>query len=73
MESRTEIMLFALGSITKIIKSLANDPQPNGSENLSGEEKYRICKGPYRIIYSIEGNELVIWAVKIAHRKEVYR
>jgi len=59
--------------ITKIIASLANDPRPIGSEKLSGDEKYRIRKGPYRIVYSIEDNELVIWVVKIAHRKEVYR
>lgn len=59
-------------SITKMIASLANDPRPKGSEKLSGDEKYRIRKGPYRIIYSIHDNELVIWVVKIAHRKEAY-
>ncbi|MBI4403768.1 MAG: type II toxin-antitoxin system RelE/ParE family toxin [Deltaproteobacteria bacterium] len=59
--------------ITKLIASLANNPRPNGSEKLSGDEKYRIRKGPYRIIYSIHENELVIWVVKIAHRKQAYR
>ena len=59
--------------ITKIISSLAIDPRPHGSEKLSGEEKYRIRKGPYRIVYSIHDQELVIWVVKIAHRKGVYR
>lgn len=59
--------------ITKIIGSLAQNPRPNGSEKLSGEEKYRIRKGPYRIVYSIHDNELIIWVVKVAHRKEVYR
>ncbi len=59
--------------ITKIIASLANDPRPNGAEKLSGDDKYRIRKGPYRIVYSIHDSELVIWVVKIAHRKEVYR
>ena len=62
-----------LVSITKIIGALANDPRPNGSEKLSGDEKYRVRKGPYRIVYSIHDNDLVIWVVKIAHRKEVYR
>ncbi len=59
--------------ITKIIASLANQPRPSGSEKLSADDKYRIRKGPYRIIYSIHDGELVIWVVKIAHRKEVYR
>lgn len=62
-----------LAPITKLIASLANHPRPNGAEKLSGDEKYRIRKGPYRIIYSIHDTELIIWVVKIAHRKEVYR
>ena len=59
--------------ITKLIDSLAKDPRPIGSEKLSADEKYRIRKGPYRIVYSIHDKELVIWVVKVAHRKEVYR
>ena len=62
-----------LASITKIIGGLADNPRPSGSEKLSGDDKYRIRKAPYRIVYSIHENELVIWVVKIAHRKEVYR
>lgn len=62
-----------LGPIVKIIGKLANNPKPEGSEKLSGDEKYRIRKGPYRIVYSIHENELVVWVVKIAHRKEVYK
>lgn len=59
--------------VTKIISALANNPRPDGSEKLSADDKYRIRKGPYRIVYSIHENELVVWVVKIAHRKEVYR
>ncbi len=59
--------------ITKLIASLAENPRPIGCEKLSGEEKYRIRKGPYRIVYSIQDKELIIWIVKIAHRREVYR
>ena len=59
--------------ITKIISSLADNPRPSGSEKLSGAEKFRIRKGPYRIVYSIQDQELIVWVVKIAHRKDVYR
>ncbi len=62
-----------LVAIAKIISALANEPRPQGSEKLSGDEKYRIRKGPYRIVYSIHDYQLTIWVVKIAHRKEVYR
>ncbi len=59
--------------ITKIIASLAIEPRPHGSEKLTGDDKYRIRKGPFRIVYSIQDYELTIWVVKIAHRKKVYR
>ena len=56
--------------ISKIILSLSENPRPTGSEKLSGEEKYRIRKGPYRIVYSIHDRDLIIWVVKVAHRRE---
>ena len=38
----------------------------------SGDEKYRIRVGEYRILYLIEDEVVTIFVVKIAHRKEVY-
>lgn len=55
------------------IEKLADDPRPAGCEKLSGQEKYRIRQGQYRIVYSIEDQELVIFVVKVGHRKDVYR
>jgi len=55
------------------IKTLEENPRPRGSEKLTGEEKYRLRQGRYRIIYSIQDDELTVWIVKIGHRKEVYR
>jgi mRNA interferase RelE/StbE len=55
------------------IEALAQEPRPQGCEKLSGQEKYRIRQGAYRIIYSIQDQELTVWVVKIGHRKEVYR
>ena len=45
------------------IGQLANDPRPPDSKQLSGHDKYRIRKGSYRIVYSIEDNELVVVVV----------
>ena len=36
---------------------------PPDSKQLSGHDKYRIRKGSYRIVYSIEDNELVVVVV----------
>ncbi len=59
--------------ILQKINLLAVNPRPPGSEKLTGQERYRIRQGRYRILYSIEDNELTIWVVKISHRKDVYR
>jgi len=62
-----------LKRILKKIESLGNDPRPSGCEKLSGQEKYRLRQGTYRIIYSIQDYELTVWVVKIGHRKDVYK
>lgn len=54
------------------IASLASEPRPTGCKKLSGEEKYRIRVGSYRVLYSIEDDILVIYVVKVGHRKDVY-
>jgi mRNA interferase RelE/StbE len=59
--------------IMERIGLLAGDPRPVGSEKLSGQERYRLRQGKYRIIYSIQDNELTVWVVKVGHRREVYR
>jgi mRNA interferase RelE/StbE len=55
------------------IDSLADNPRPQGCDKLSGQERYRIRQGNYRIIYSIQDTELTVWVVKVGHRREVYR
>ena len=62
-----------LKRILEKIKSLAVDPRPTGCEKLSGQEKYRLRQGNYRIVYSIQDYDLTVWVVKVGHRREVYR
>ena len=62
-----------LKRVLEKVKSLALNPRPAGCENLSGQEKYRIRQGNYRIIYSIQDYELTVCIVKVGHRREVYR
>lgn len=59
--------------ILQRIDSLTTNPRPPGSEKLTGQERYRVRQGRYRILYSIQDNELTIWVVKISHRKDAYR
>ena len=55
------------------IKKLQSNPRPAGSEKLTGQERYRLRQERYRIVYSIQDDELTIWVVKVGHRKDVYR
>ena len=58
--------------ILKKIDLLGEEPQPPGSKKLSGQDRYRVRQGDYRIIYSIEDERLVVIVVKVGHRRQVY-
>ena len=62
-----------VAKILKRIEALRAEPRPPGVEKLSGQEKYRIRQGGYRILYEIRNNELIVVVVKIGHRRDVYR
>jgi mRNA interferase RelE/StbE len=55
------------------IEGLAANPRPVGCEKLSGEEKYRIRQGNYRILYEIVDQELIVTVVRVGNRRDVYR
>ena len=55
------------------IESLSDDPRPVDCKKLSTEEKYRIRYGVYRILYEIKDDVLIVYVVKVGHRKDIYR
>ncbi len=54
-------------------EELKINPRPVGCEKLSGQERYRIRQGIYRIVYEITDGTLTVCVVKVAHRRDVYR
>ena len=62
-----------LKKILDRIKALAEDPRPQGCEKLTGQRRYRLRQGRYRILYSVQDDELTVWVVKVGHRKDIYR
>lgn len=62
-----------LQRIIKKVGALATNPRTNGSEKLSGAERYRLRQGDYRIIYAIDDSVRQVIVVKIGHRRDVYR
>jgi len=67
-----KIVLADRRRIVEKIRELASDPRPHGCKKLSGQEKYRLRQGDYRILYEIHDDELIVVLVKIGHRRDVY-
>jgi mRNA interferase RelE/StbE len=55
------------------ISGLAHNPRPPGCEKLSGEDKYRLRQGDYRILYEIVDDQLIVTVVRIGNRRDVYK
>ena len=55
------------------IQGLSSNPRPPGCEKLSGQNKFRLRQGVYRIVYSVNDDECSSLVVKVGQRKEVYR
>jgi len=61
------------GRVAARIQQLGSDPRPSGCEKLSGDDRFRIRQGNYRIIYSVEDKVLTVMVVKVGHRRDIYR
>lgn len=59
--------------VVEKIRSLAGNPRPMGGEKLSGQERYRIRQGQFRILDEIHDERVVVVVVKVGDRKDVYR
>ena len=55
------------------IHGLSAQPRPPACEKLSGQDKFRVRQGNYRVLYSIDDTFQAVTIVKIGHRREVYR
>ena len=62
-----------VAKLLRVIQSLAENPRPPGSEKLSGQERYRVRQGNYRVVYEIFDDELLVIVVKVGHRRNIYR
>ena len=64
----------AVPRIINAVESLATNPRPVGVRKLKGSERsFRIRAGAYRVIYEILDNALILFIVRVRHRKDVYR
>lgn len=59
--------------ILERIEALRDDPRPEAWEKLAGQEFWRIRQGRCRIVCSIDDLHVTVEAIRIGHRREVYR
>lgn len=60
--------------VARAIAELADDPRPQGARPLTGfPELWRLRVGDYRVVYTIRNAELLVLALRIAHRSTGYR
>jgi mRNA interferase RelE/StbE len=63
-----------ISRIVAVAATLADEPQPHGSEKLTGSERtYRIRVGDYRIIYELLRDANIVEIQRVRHRKDVYK
>lgn len=55
------------------LDDLQGDPRPPGAKRLSGSPGYRVRKGTYRALYTIDDNAKIVRVYRMGHRREVYR
>ena len=62
----------ALRILTKLAE-LETDPYGyNTTALVSQPDRRRLRVGDYRVIYTIDNRELVVWVVRVRHRSTVY-
>ena len=56
-----------------VLAMLAQDPRPPGARQLRGRPGLRVRVGDNRIIYTINGDIVLVVVVTVGHRSAVYR
>ena len=59
--------------VVRRIQALADNPRPHGCEKLTGQARYRIRQGRYRVVYAVDDESRTVLVVKVGHRRDVYR
>ncbi len=59
--------------IGEVMDDLAKHPRPPGAKKLVGEDGYRVRKGDYRVLYTVDDKEKTVRVYRLGHRREVYR
>jgi mRNA interferase RelE/StbE len=60
--------------IAKVVDALGEQPRPQGARPPVGYPGlWRVRIGDYRVVYAIKDAELMVLALRVSHRSDVYR
>lgn len=58
--------------IIKVLERIRIRPE-SFVEKLVGEEGYKLRVGDYRLYLDIQNDKLIIWVIKVGHRRNFYK
>ena len=60
--------------LSEAMDTVASDPHGPDTRKLTGSDiLYRIRVGDYRVVYEVHDDRLLIYVVKVGHRRDIYR
>ncbi|MBT0770460.1 type II toxin-antitoxin system RelE/ParE family toxin [Kineosporia sp. J2-2] len=75
-EARDELRKIPRDMALRILSKLAEletDPLGfNTTALVSRPERRRLRVGDYRVVYTLENDELIVWVVQVGHRSGIY-
>jgi len=77
LETKAKTELLALPrdvarELLPIFEDLRAEPRPSGARKLAGTDGFRIRRGLYRILYSVDDASGSVRVFKVSRRREVY-
>lgn len=62
-----------IARITRRLEALASNARPPGCKKLKGgDQEWRVRVGDYRVVYTVDDQNLLVEVTRIRHRSEVY-
>lgn len=74
--ARSELLKLpreVLRRVSALLDTLEVDPGPPGAKKLTARQGYRVRKGDYRVLYTIDDAMHVVRVYRIGRRSDVYR
>lgn len=69
----TELPPADVDRLVDAIDDLAKDPRPPGGKKLATKNGYRIRKGQYRVLYTIDDRLRRVRVYRLGNRRDVYK